>query len=113
MIEFLSATKEHYIMTLLVLRFNWINKSRNFSESVKYLVSRQVCTSCLNPLCKPVLFSPQYIATKDGATVVIEFLIVIHAKINNINPISISCVCIFITFPFKQEIPKMRYAVHT
>ena len=59
MIEFLSATKEDNIMTLLVLRFNYINKSRNFNESVAYLVSRQVCASCLNQLCKPVLFLPQ------------------------------------------------------
>ena len=58
MIEFLSATKEDNIMTLLVLRFNYINKSRNFNESVAYLVSRQVCASCLNQFFKSVLFLP-------------------------------------------------------
>ena len=103
-------------MILLALRFNCINKSRNFNEFVTYLVSRQVCTSCLNQLCKPVLFSPQWVVTKDGATVAIEMVIVIYiayTNINNINPISISCVYIFITFPFKQELPKVSYAVHT
>ena len=54
----LLPTKEHYIMTLLVLRFNYINKSRNFNESVAYLVSRQVCASFLNQFFKPVLFLP-------------------------------------------------------
>ena len=92
----LLPTKEHYIMTLLVLRFNWINKSRNFSESVTYLVSRQVFTSCLNQFCKPVLFLPQWVVTKDGATVVIKFMIVIYTNITNINLISLSGVSIFI-----------------